>query len=377
MNSIRVFSQRIVYTVAIMALLLALVVPLVASAANVTGRSIALSNSSKAATNVTYDVTFTPAGDAGAFVIDFCSNTPLMGESCTAPTGFDASGAATSTAGFSVDSATTTRVVVEGELTEDSEETVTLTGIDNPTAAGALYARIATFEDAEDAAASTPQNLAGSIDQGAVAISITDSIGVSGVVLETLTFCVSNTALTDNCQTIQAPEVVLGEEVGDIVALTPGEVSEDSIYTLISTNAANGAVVRLKSSAAGCGGLMRAGAPEACDIGPALTSDITAGSNTAKFGVKTTTAQGLSGEGFNPNGTLQPVGNYNSTTYALNFAENELTGVTSTFGDPFLDTDGAPVNLMGMEIKFAAVVTNDTPAGSYSTDISLIAVGKF
>jgi hypothetical protein len=68
---------------------------------------------------------------------------------------------------------------------------------------------------------------------------------------------------------------------------------------------------------------------------------------------------------------------YNATTYAFNYVGTNLSGVTSTLGDPFLDTAGAPVNNQNMQLTFGATVTNATPAGNYSTSLSMIATGKF
>ncbi len=80
-------------------------------------------------------------------------------------------------------------------------------------------------------------------------------------------------------------------------------------------------------------------------------------------------------------GTYQPVAlsGYNNSTFALNFTSgaNPSTGVTSTFGDPFLDTAGAPANNKNMQLTFGATIADNTPAGAYSTDLSLIATGKF
>ena len=381
MNSIRVVSQRIVYAVAAFTMVISMVLPAMVSAAQVTVRSVELSNSSVSSTNVSYGVNFTTVASAGAFVVDFCSNTPLIGQACTAPTGFTAAGATTATPSFSIDSATATRVVVDGTLAATTEISVVIGGITNPSTAGPLYARIVTFDNATNAAASTPQVLgSGAVDEGGVAISITDTIGVSGTVLETLTFCVAGAEIDADCQNItEDPVLELGETVGDVVALTPNVVSEGSIYTQVSTNAAGGVVVRLKSNADDCGGLLRAGAaPGTCDIAPALNTDITGGADEAKFGVKTATATATTGVS-NASGTLVPVTGsfYNNTTYALNYVDGDATGITSTFGDPFLDTDDAPANNQNMELTFGATVNNNTPAGTYSADLSLIAVGKF
>lgn len=387
MGSMRVVSQRAGYAVAAFTMALAIVLPAIVSAAQVTSRSIQLSNASVASSNVTYGVNFTPVVSAGAFVVDFCANSPLIGQECEAPTGLNSAGAATATSGFTIDSSSANRVVVAGSMST-SPVSVDISGINNPTVAGTIYARIVTYDTALNAAASTPQAPgANAKDDGAVALSITPTIGISGDVLESITFCVSggnqseaNPIEADCDGTLVAPTLKLGEKTGDIVALTPGVISEGTIFTQISTNANSGAVVRLKSNATNCGGLLRAGAPGGtCDILPALDQGITSGTTDARFGVKTATATGSTGVGVVPSGTLVPASGslYSNSDYALNYVEGNATGITSTFGDPFLDTAGKPANNQNMALTFGVKVNNDTPAGAYSADLSMIAVGKF
>src|SRR5690606_34965711 len=172
------------------------------------------------------------------------------------------------------------------------------------------------------------------------------------------------------------PVLKLGEEVGGAIVLVPGQLSEGSIYTQVSTNAAKGVVVRLKSSATGCGGLIRIGEPEACDILPALGQGVSAEANAARFGVKLGEATDV---GENPVGIFRAAAGalYGSSSYALNYAADEESGVTSVFGDPLLDTAGAPASNQNMELIFGVAISNTTPAGTYSTDISLIATGRF
>ena len=83
------------------------------------------------------------------------------------------------------------------------------------------------------------------------------------------------------------------------------------------------------------------------------------------------------GVGAGANGTLVPSAGYSNATYALNWLIGDATGVTSTYGDPFLNTASKPANNQNMTLTFGASVTNDTPAGLYSADLSLIATGKF
>lgn len=384
MNSIsKLFDfKRIGYVAAVFAVLLSTVLPSLAFAAQITERSIQLSNSSVSATNVTYKINFkaaAAAATAGAFVVDFCSNSPVIGQTCSAPGGFSAAGAASATVGFTDVEKTATKLVITGTIEAEDEVSVDVTGIVNPSAAAPLYARIVTFDtDAHADAYTSTVPGAGKIDEGGVAMSITPTVGVSGAVLESLTFCVAKNAISLNCNLAgnEAPTLKLGETVGDSVALIPTALSTGTLNTQISTNALSGAVVRLKSSATGCGGLLRAGAPSACDIAPALTGDIAIGE--PKFGVKTATATDTIGYD-DAIGAFQPVtgSGYNNSTYALNYIGTNATGVTSTFGDPFLDTDNAPANNKNMQLTFGASVSNSTPAGMYSTDLSLIASGKF
>lgn len=382
MDIVNSFKRRIGHKFAVFASLLALVlatiVPGLASAAQLTARSIALSSSSKAATGVTYTVNFTAISAAGAFRVDFCSNSPLASEACTAASGFSATSAASTSAGVTAVTGAATNVVVTRPITAGAVS-VALTGINNPSAAGPLYARIITFDTATNAGnfvpgTTSPDTGTGVIDYGGAAISITDSVGVSAAVQESMTFCVSGATITATCGSTTAPTVKLGETVGTAVALIPTAVSTGSIYTQISTNASTGAVVSLKSNATGCGGLLRAGAPGACNIAPALQTGIAFGE--AKFGVKTNTPFTT---GTSSSGTYEPVtgSGYNTSTYALNYTGGDTAGVTSAFGDPFLDTNSLPANNQNMQITFGASVTNSTPAGSYSADLSLIATGKF
>lgn len=379
MNSIKLFNRQTGSVAVIAALLLAMVAPSLVSAAQVTERSIALSNSSKLMTGVTYQVKFKSgltSDTAGAFVVEFCGNTPLIGQSCSVPAGFDATAAASTTSGFTGVTGSATKIIVVGEIENDDDVEVAITGIKNPDEAGPLYARIVTYDTQANAIAYTSTNLGtGNIDDGGVAISITDTVGVSGAVLESMTFCVASVNITENCGNAAAnqPILPLGEEVGDVIALSPGVVSEGNLYTQLSTNAAGGAIISLKSNATNCGGLLRAGAPGACDIKPASEAGVSG--SVAGFGVKT----GVVGDApeVTGSGTLRPFGTYNASTFALNFAPDNTTGVTSTYGDAIIDTDDAPVNNKNMPLTFGASITNDTPAGLYSTDLSLIATGKF
>jgi hypothetical protein len=376
MNSMRLLNRRAGLMVAAVALLLGTVAPALVSAAQVTERSIELSSSSADASSVVYRVNFTPtqADATAAVVMDFCENSPVLGEACTAPAGFNAS-AATISGGFTVGTLTTTannKVMVTGAITT-SPTSVILTGVHNPTAAGTIYARILTYADstvADDYVSATP---GAHLDDGGVALAITPTIGVSGAVMESMLFCVAKNAITANCDLTgnQPPTLKLGQDVGGVITLNSSAVYTGTINTQISTNAANGAVISLRSGAVGCGGLINSSQPSGCFIAPALLTDIAA--SEAKFGVKT------AANSTDANGTIRavPTSGYNASTFALNWVSGDATGVTSTYGDPFLDTNSLPANNKNMALTFGASVSNLTPAGTYSADLSMIATGKF
>ena len=388
MNTLRIISDKSRYVVAALLVAFSVFVPVMANAAQLEDRSIQLSSSTKSATSVSYGVEFTaPTAGAETIVLDFCKNSPLIGQTCDAPTGFSASGAGVSTSGYSLGSATASKVVVTKTVASTAGQTLnfTITGITNPsTSEDALYARILTYGTG-DTAYTDGDTIGSPRDTGSVALAITDGIAVSGDVLESLTFCISGEAIDDGCvgggasaPALTAPTLKLGKDLGNgVVALQSDEVSTGSVHTQITTNAASGAVVRLKSSATDCGGLVRAGATDnttGCGIAPALLSDVLDADAGAKFGVKLATAT---------NGTVSDGAyaaanaNYNTSNYRMNYLSGNATGVTSVYGDDFLNTAGAPALNKNMELTFGAKAANNTPAGSYSAALSLIATGKF
>jgi len=362
-----------------------------ASAAQVTTRSIEMSSSATTASGVTYKVNFTPVSNAVAVVIDFCGNSPLVGETCAAPAGLDVKTSSPSTiSGFTKDAASTANklVLTSGTITATTNPAITVTGVVNPNTAGVFYARIITYgsnagAQAYDSSTTGSNNPGTHVDDGAVALSATDKIAVSGAVLESLIFCASGGDITaGSCGgTLTPPTVKLGTTIGNETVLDALTTYQGTIYTQISTNASSGAIVSLKSNANGCGGLVRAGSANntvGCGIGPAGTGGANLDGQ-AKFGVKLGTAVGV---GTNT-GTVRAfdAGSgafYDSSNYKLKYnATDESDGVTSTYGDPILDTNGAPVNNMNMPLTFGASAANNTPAGRYSADLSLIATGKF
>jgi hypothetical protein len=378
MRSFRLFNrEKLGYVITAAAILLGAFVPALANAASISERSITLSSSSADASGVSYTVNFTAATAAGAFVVDFCSNSPITGATCTAPAGLIVN-TATAGTGYTAN-ATTTDVANRVEVTPttgfaaNATISVELTGVHNPTASGTFYARIVTYDTEANAKLYTSTALGtGSQDSGGVALATNNTVGVSGAVLESMTFCVSGTDITGSgCSVgVTAPTLTLGTDPGTgVKSLATGVVNSGDIWTQITTNATGGAVINLKSSATGCGGLINSSKPTDCYITPAATTGTIDPVTQAKFGVMLNTPTGT--------GTLQAASaTYDTTNYRLNYVDS-ATGVTGTYGDPFLNTAGAPATDMTMKLTFGASALASTPAGNYSADLGLIATGKF
>lgn len=379
MNSLKISARRAGSVFAAAALVLATALPGLASAATVTERSVALSNSAPSAQNVTYNVSFNAGTTTtGAFAIDFCT-TPEIGTACTTPTDMTIGTIGTDSAHTvtEVDD-NTVKVVLDTPVNSGATVTVDIKGVNNTSTVGPFYARIVTYTDGTtNYGYQSATDLDGTsndqdpLDDGTVAISIANGFGVNGAVLEQLTFCVSGEVETD-CSAPTVPVVSLG--TNGVLNNTAG--ADGNVYSYIATNAVSGAVVNLKSSTTGCGGLLRDGAGTAaqrCGIAPLKTGVATIADNSAAFGAKLTLTQPAGAAG-----QLNLVGNWGANYY-MNFDDDgtENTGVTSPYGDTIYNTNNAPTEFGGGQLSFNANTSNLTPAGNYSANFSMIATGKF
>jgi hypothetical protein len=377
MNSFILDRKRFGVIAAAFALLIATVLAPLAMAAQVTERSIEATSSARGATGVTYKVKFKAGQDnTGAFAIDFCT-TPTIGAACATPADFSIPSSGFSVTGDGTGSrvdANTVKVELTAAADEGEEVEVDLVGVTNPTVTGAglYYARIVTYVDGSTNyfynGADDLDEGGEHLDDGTVAMVVNDSFSVSGAVLESLIFCIARSTdmIGTGCSgTLNTPNLALGTD--GVLATTP---SEASVKTQLSTNAASGAVVNLKSSAVG-GGLIRAGAATS-EITPLNTLDtgdvpFTAlANNSAKFGMKLA----------NLGSGISALGNYSTSGYYLDYVAGNLTGITSVYGSPIFSS-GTVVNDGTADLTFAATSSNTTPAGNYSTSINLIATGKF
>lgn len=378
MKSLRIFNRRAGSVFAAAALVLATTVPAMVSAATVTSRSIAMSSSVKDTASVNYTVKFKgeSATSIGAFVVDFCT-TAAVGTACVVPDGFSTNGIGTTgdDTVAAINSNGGVKVTLDTPVTTGNEVNVVLTGIHNPEDAGVFYARIVSYEDGTtNYHYTSPTSLGTHLDDGGVALYATDGFGVNGRVAETMVFCAggSTSVITSGCTgTITAPNISLGTNgVLDSTAVSTGVVK-----TQISTNAVGGAVVYLKSDAAGCGGLLREGsgtAAQRCGIAPKATTPgaITAGQSL--FGLKLGNLGGAS----STTTAVEP-SSYDTSNYFMNWVSGDASGVTGPYGDAIYNTSSAPVSDGTADLTFGASISALTPAGNYKAQFNLIATGTF
>jgi len=425
MKSLRFLDRRVGFSLGALSILFGTmapaVVPAFASAdSQITSRSIQMSTSAKSATGVSYNVTFTP-NETGSqnMAIEFCNNTPLIGSACTAPTGMDLSAATVTTGTILGSGADVGANFVDFSATLASPTTITLGNVTNPDGTGlsngTFYARIMVFDNATDAGAvdgSGSESTGTMLDDGGVALAVTDTIGVNAAVLESMTFCVfgdpnNNTSsangtaddsgylatLTtatngpaancdDSAHGSKSPSVQLGEVNSNVSALSTSTPSYAADWAQLSTNASSGAIVYLKTSN-NCVGLFRAGESTNTDCQiPAAGGSLAAG--TGGFGLSfgsAVSATGATGSiGINPayGGGSYDMLNSGTTTGGTDPNGDGLTeDTTGTYGGYVFGSEGAPVANKDIPFALGASVGNDTPAGTYSANLSLVAVGKF
>ncbi|HET8709188.1 MAG TPA: hypothetical protein VFL85_02805, partial [Candidatus Saccharimonadales bacterium] len=264
--------------IATLAIGMASVLPGFASAAQVTGRSITMSDSTAGATGTVYALTMTMPTAVQSMVIDFCAESPIIGSStCTAPTGMSAASAAytavnpggntpvgsggpgSAPTGWSKGTfgASQLKLTASSATTAGTKYTFYFTNIKNPTSTGAFYARVYTYTGTTYGGYTSVSSLGTVQDSGGFALSTANNISVSATVQETLTFCISDVAPGSNCAGTNPPVVKLG--TGNPVTIDSAAVYDNSAastsYMQISTNAVSGAIVNMKSNYASCNGL--------------------------------------------------------------------------------------------------------------------------
>ncbi len=201
-------------------------------------RSLKLSDS-QASKTVVYKFGFTPRSldTIQTIVLQVCANDPFPGTPCTAPSGFDASGAVladqTGDVGFVKSAQSSPNQIVLSRppfASTGQASTYTLSGVVNPDTQGSYYVRVQTFADSD---------INGSANNyGGIAFVINASIAVQATVPPYLLFCAGVTVAGYNCDAVTGDYVDFGE-------LGSRQASIGTTQMLAATNAKDGYTLRV------------------------------------------------------------------------------------------------------------------------------------
>lgn len=176
----------------------------------------------------------------GSISIEFCSNSPLIEDACTAPSGFDASVANLNSSqgetGFSIDPSSTANKILltrPASLPTGAVSKFFFSNITNPAAAGSYYVRLQTFTSTDGTGLP--------IQYGGLVFAIVESLSVTTEVPPYLTFCVAVTITGNDCSSISSFFIDVGE-------LSTTAVKAAASEFLVATNAASGYSVTLSGA---------------------------------------------------------------------------------------------------------------------------------
>lgn len=390
-QTIKKYSLNLLSSTAALSLLFLSILPVLfgpatAYAGTIEPRSIQMSASNPGQSSVTYNVTWTPASTTsiGGVVVDFCSNTPIVGATCTAPTGFTTGGTSAAVSGYTnmgtgwtVSSSSTVSTLILNNTTAQTQSTslpdsVVVTSVTNPTAVGTFYARILTFSTAADAnaysATTTPTSLTGLIDYGGIALSTAAEIDISATVQEALAFCVYVTSCSTTATSVSIP---LGHLVNGVTVVDSQAVYASPINFSITTNALNGVAVNLY------GGTLTDAAGLTIPPVGSTAEGITVG--TAAFGLYLSTlGTGVTAtapySSLSTCGSGTGVGTGTAACYALNTTTSPDT--LSTYGEQIAQM-ASPENDSISTVTYGVTASPTTPSGVYAATQQLIATGSF
>lgn len=344
--------RRSLYGLAIVLLLVAFIPVVSVHAAQITNRKFTLSNSNGTGSSVTYTFTSDALPSATAVRSVKAEACTTAAGACSTPSGFDAATAGISgqpsglgaAASWTDDSNTgNLRITHASNVTAPSGAvTIPWNAVTNPTADNTtFFLRVTTYSDA---AYTTP------IDSGTIAVSTAEQITVNATVDETLTFCTGTSGITNSsCSGATGNTVSLG-------TITPSTTGASTSQIGISTNASSGYAVTV------AGNTLTAGA-----------------NNIDALATQTASAQGGEQFGLNLKDNATPnigteVSGAGTATATANYGTvDQYRFVT---GDIIASKNASDAHRL-FTVSYIANVAGNTPAGSYTTNLTFVATATF
>lgn len=321
------------------------------TASDITNRSIAIGSSSTGA-NTFHTFTYTLAGgtNVGSIKFQYCANSPIFTEVCTAPASMNADtttlASQTGETGFSIDAGGTnasTIIITRGSagLTVAGQSSYKFDNITNPNTAGqSYYVRISTHSTLDG---SGPSN-----NQGAVVFVLVNELTVSAYVPPYLAFCVGQ-SVGSKCSSVSGFDLNMG-------TLSDTETVTQTTQIAGATNNSTGYTVYV------LGYTLTAGT----NVIPAMASAAASVVGTSQFGLNARANSSPSiGQEPGPGGTLAPIGSYN-TPNTFKYVNGDAIAQSAL-----------PTDYNTLTISYVANTSSGQPAGVYTTTLTYVATSTF
>jgi hypothetical protein len=335
-------------------------------AVNNYARSITMSSAKPSAAAVTYTVEFTADSSYSlqTLIVDFCTNSPLAGQNCTAPTGFTVGASPTAVAPtingtpafgtWTASSQNSGRTFVYSSsvgvaINAGDVVAYSITSVTNPSSVTSFYGRMFSYSSSSPTYSDTDTDIFE--DNGGTALATANGIGFVFQVPESLEFCVYKVTCGDD------PVVVLGH--GPNNALDDTQIDTDTAKASISTNALNGATI--------------VGYGDAPTLSPGVRLNPTTPNGSSVLIVAGTEAFGIR---IGPStGSISANFCYRDSNAPDKYCFNTAMATT---GSPLTrQATPGPISNTELTFTFGATASKTTQAGTYSSLISLVAVGAY
>ena len=366
MKNLRIISNKTITRVAVVAMVLGLLSPLSAQAAQLTSRKVTLGSSAvSASTTYTFNFTFATGTAIKSMKYEFCTTTACTatptGSSVTSATLGSLAGMGDNTIGNWTKTTATgppleLRFADSGNSTAPSgSQTVVVNSVTSPSTSNtSFYIRISTYSDA------TFTTL---IDQGTVAASTANQITLTGSMDESLVFCTGGTITGTNCGTATSGNVAFG--TGFSSTATSTAISQ----MVAATNAGGGYVITVAGNTLTCAGC--SGSPTIAG----LSSSSASTTGTAQFGLNVVANTTPSvGAAITPAANGTNLRGQGATGYG---AANNFKFTT---GDTVANSGNAslgPTDAQNYTVSYIANVPASQVAGSYSTTLTYICTATY
>jgi hypothetical protein len=311
-------------------------------------RGIQLSSAAAGATDK-YRLFFTiPQFETlGSVRLQFCAESPLIGQPCSLPAGMDISGATLSSqttgAGFSLGTVSGTDIILTRTAAPSGlgPFTFELSGIKNPSAAGSYFGRIQTYPTIDGTNTSN--------DYGGLAFTISSVVNISAVVPPYLYFCAAIAVTGTDCTTATGDYIDFGDFTSTVASVAQSQM-------VAGTNADTGYFIAMNGNTLTSGN----------NIIPALTVPDVSRPGVSQFGMNLVANNDPQvGQAPGGNGHGQPSAGYNS---ANSYKFNSGDTVASV---------GAPDEARKYTASYLTNVAKGQAPGIYVTTLTYVATAAF